>query len=268
MIRALCITAFAVCTGTAAAAPISVRDDTGREVRLHTPARRIVTLAPHATELVVAAGASPQLVAVANGAQPPTGLGSLPRIGGPGPLDRERLLALQPDLVIAWQSGNRRADLDWVTRSGTALYRSEPESLADIGGAIRAIGVLAGRREDALRAAASFDAASLTPCAGLPRRPVYVEVWDQPAMSLGGHHWLNAVLQAAGWQNTLARHPYGVIPVAAEAVAGAARLPRISLIRPHDNSLADRLADLLSRPGPRLAQAVQMLCRRRLHGSP
>ena len=264
MIRALFVLACAAGVGTTAAESLSIHDDTGREVRLHGPAQRIVTLAPHATELVVAAGASTQLIATSVGMPPPLGLQDLPRIGGPGPLDRERLLALRPDLVVAWQSGNRPADLDWIARSGIALYRSEPQSLGDISRALRARGALAGRPQEAARAGAAFDAARRTPCAGLPRLPVYVEVWDRPAMSLGGRHWLNAVLHAAGWRNGLAQYPYGSIPVAAEAVLDAARLPRVSLLRRYDDSSADHLADLLSRPGPRLAEAVQLLCRQRL----
>ena len=249
MIRTLLAAAFCASTGIAGAEILSVQDDTGRDVRLHGAARRIVTLAPHATELVFAAGASAQLVAMAVGLEPPAGLRHLPRIGGPGPLDRERLLALQPDLVVAWQSGNRPADLDWITRRGIALYRSEPRTLADISHAIRAIGILAGRRQEAMHGAAQFNASLQTPCAGLPRLPVYVEVWDRPAMSVGGRHWLNAVLNAAGWQNTLDPHPYGVVAVAAEAVIDAGRLERVSLLRRYDGSPADHLADLLSPSG-------------------
>ncbi len=268
MIHTLIALACAGWIGTATAEAISVRDDTGRDVRLPGPAQRIVTLAPHATELVVAAGASTQLIATAVGMPPPAALQDLPRIGGPGPLDRERLLALEPDLVVAWQSGNRPADLDWVAHMGIALYRSEPRSLDDIGHALRAIGTLAGRSAEAARAGAAFDAALRTPCAGLPRLPLYVEVWERPAMSLGGRHWLNAVLHAAGWQNSLAQHPYGTIPVAAEMVLGAARLPQVSLVRRYDDSANDNLADLLSRPGPRLAEAAQLLCRLRLQSTP
>ena len=264
LIREFVTIALAAWCSASTADMLSIRDDTGRTVRLEAPARRIVTLSPHATELVVAAGASAQLVAAAAGLDPPAGVQELPRIGGPGPLDRERLLTLRPDLVVAWQSGNRPADLDWIARSGIAVYRSEPTSLGDISRAMRAIGVLSGHQAGAARAAAAFDAALQTPCTGLPRLPVYVEVWRRPALSLGGRHWLNSALHAAGWQNMLSRYPYGVIPVAAEAAFGAAGLPRISLWPDPGDSAAAPLADLLSRPGPRLAEAVQVLCRQRL----
>ncbi|MDJ0738202.1 MAG: helical backbone metal receptor [Gammaproteobacteria bacterium] len=249
---------------TAGAAPLQVTDDRGLHVQLPVAAQRIVTLAPHATELVVAAGAADALVAIAAGSPTNGALAALPRIGGPGPLDRERLLVLRPDLVIAWDSGNRAADLDWIARTGVPLFRSEPRDADDIADTLVAIGRLTGNTATATAAAAAFRRALRTPCADLPRQPVYVRVWDRPAMSLGGRHWLNTVLPLAGYRNVLAAQPRGAIRIAPEAQLALQALPSVSLVRRHDGSAADRLAELLSRPGPRLADAVQLLCRQRL----
>lgn len=242
----------------------AVRDDLGRPVALAAPARRIVTLAPHATELALAAGAADRLVGIAPGGDAPAALRRLPRIGGPGALDREALLALRPHLVIAWQTGNRAADLDWIQASGIAVYRSEPRSLADIAAAIRAIGRLTGREVTATRAAAAFERGLQTPCAGLPRLPIYVVIWDRPPMSVGGRHWLNALLHSAGYRNTFEAVGRGVFRVAAEAVLARGGLPRLDLVRKSDPASADRLAEMASRPGPGLAEAARLLCRRRL----
>lgn len=256
-------------TAAAAATPaLSVVDDAGRTVHLDTPARRVVTLSPHATDLVVAAGGTASLVAVANGPAPAEVGAELPRIGGPGRLDRERLLLLRPDLVIAWQSGNRRADLDWIARRGTAMYLSEPRTLADIAAAIRAIGRLVGRPGHAERSAARFTAALTTDCRSLPQRPVYVALWDRPALSVGGRHWLNDVLRHAGYRNVLQPIDRGVVRVAAETLLSRQPLQRLSLVRRFDDSDEDQLADLLSRPGPGLADGVQRLCRQRLADRP
>jgi iron complex transport system substrate-binding protein len=243
---------------------VEVRDDLGRVLALAEPARRIVTLAPHATELVAAAGAAARLVAIAAGNEPPPGLAALPRIGGPGALDREALLALEPDLVVAWQSGNRAADLEWVESAGIALYRSEPARLADVAAAIRAIAALAGTGDAGARAAQGFEAALATPCRNLPLRPAYVQVWDRPAMSVGGRHWINAVLRAAGFRNLFAGVDRGIFRIAPEAWFAARPAFEVSLLRRFDGSADDRLAELLARPGPRLATAVQLLCQRRL----
>ena len=243
---------------------LSVVDDTGNRVQLERPAQRIVTLSPHATELVVAAGAAPALVAVASGLEPGPELAHLPRIGGPGGIDRERLLALRPDLVIAWQSGNRASDLDWMARTGIAVFRSEPRTLADFVTALRSIGRLAGTSETAAAAASGFAAAVDTPCTHLPPLRAYVAVWERPSLSLGGRHWLNDVLRHAGFRNALAEQDRGVMQVAPETVLALSSLPRVSLIRRFDGSPQDRLADLLSRPGPRLAEAVQAMCAQRM----
>ena len=243
-------------------------DDLGQRVSLPQAAQRIVTLAPHATELVVAAGAGDRLVGAAVGSTGHDRLSALPRIGGPGGLDREALLKLQPDLVIAWQSGNRAADLEWIARSGIALYQTEPGSLRDISRALRDIGDLSGTTRQAEAAARAFEQALDTPCARLPPLAAYVSVWEHPAMTVGGRHWINAALRSAGYRNVYDQLDRGVFPVSSEAALAHRLLPRISLVRSFDDSEDDRLADLLSRPGPGLGEAIPILCTRRLAQDP
>lgn len=243
------------------------RDDLGRQVSLPQAAQRIVTLSPHATELVLAAGAGRRLAGVAAGSRLPAGLEALPRIGAHAGIDREALLALSPDLVVAWQSGNRATDLGWIVATGTALYRSEPASMRDIARTLRDIGILSGTALTAERAALAFEQALQTPCRQLPPQPAYVLVWDRPAMTVGGRHWINSVLQAAGYRNVLAHLDRGVFAIAPEAAFAYSPLTQISLNRSFDHGETDRLADLLSRPGPRLGEAVQLLCARRLDQS-
>ncbi|MBT8429159.1 MAG: ABC transporter substrate-binding protein [Gammaproteobacteria bacterium] len=247
---------------------LEVHDDLGREVSMPRAAERIVTLSPHATELVLAAGAERQLVGIAAGGLIPDTLDTLPRVGGRGGLDREALMALRPDLVIAWHSGNRATDLDWIDSTGIALYRSEPAALQDIAKTIRDIGTLGGIKPSAQTGARAFERALLTPCIQLPPKPAYVIVWDRPAMTVGGRHWINAVLTAAGYRNVLEHIDRGVFHIAPEAVLGYSELDQISLKRSFEHGEADRLADLLSRPGPSLGGAIQMLCARRLRYSP
>jgi len=244
---------------------LSVRDDLGTVVHLPSPAKRIITLSPHATELVMAAGAADRLVGISATGTGADQLDQLPRIGGHGGIDREALLALAPDLVIGWQSGNRAGDLDWIAANGIALYRSEPASLQDIARTLRDIGTLSDTPAQAETAAHRFQQAfDDAPCGSLPPRPVYVVVWERPAMSVGGRHWINAILAATAHRNVLANRDQGVFHIASEAAMAYAPLAQISLVRRFDGSLQDRLADLLSRPGPRIAEAVSLLCAKRL----
>lgn len=247
---------------------LEVRDDLGATVSLPSPAQRIVTLSPHGTELVVAAGAGARLVGISSMDTPPGQLASLPRVGGHGGLDREALLALGPDLVIGWQSGNRSGDLDWIADSGIALYRSEPASLPDIVRTLRDLGALSGTRPEADDAARDLDRAFNTACDRLPRQPAYVQIWARPAMTVGGRHWINSLLEAAGYRNVFAHLHRGVFRISHEAVLSYSQLPQISLQRPQEDAANARLADLMSRPGPGLGGAARLLCARRLQQAP
>lgn len=248
-----------LCAGAAVAATEAI-DDLGRRITLARPAQRIVALSPHATELVIAAGASDRLVGITAASDTPERLAAVPRIGGPGALDRERVLQLQPDLAVGWHSGNRAQDLDWLDRTGIALFRSEPTDLADIAATIRALGRLAGTKAVADPAADAFVLGLRTPCAKYPPRPAYVVVWERPPMAIGGRHWINDALRAAGFQNQFAAHDAGAFAIAPEAIlAAAGGAQRISLM-PGLTGRAAEIADLLSRPGPQLPRAVQLLC--------
>ncbi len=252
----------------ATSAPLQVVDDTGQKVVLTRPARHIVTLAPHATELVLALGLESRLAAVADFANYPPALRRVPRLAALGPLDRERLLQLRPDLVVAWQSGNRPADLSWLAAAGIAVYRTEPRHLADIAAALRKIALLAGVPRVGERAARLFEKRLSAACASrrhaAPLR-VYYQIWPDPPMTVGGRHWINELLQRARLANVFADVPAGVIRIGREAV----------LSRPYDLLLTARPATdpnpqdapavaippALERPGPRLAEGLEELCR-------
>jgi len=256
LLPALLATLPMVCT-QAFAAPLL--DDSGTAVPTQPPAQRIVTLSPHATELVIAAGAAARLVAAAGEAPGlPAQVSRLRTLGG---IDREQLLALQPDLVIAWASGNRAGDLAWLEAQGMRVFRSEPRDLRGIAANLRAIGRLSGTRETAGQAAVQFEQAIQTACGELEPVPVYVAVWDRPAMSVGGQHWLNDVLRHAGMLNAYSEVERGVFAVEAEALAAKQGLRQVRL-GPSEQRPLD-----LGRPGPRLGEAVRALCALRMPGA-
>ena len=245
----------------------AVIDDTGARIELAAPARRIVTLAPHATELVYAAGAGDRLVAVESASDHPPAARDLPRIGGAGALDRERLLELEPDLVVAWHSGNRPADLDWLARQGIAVYRTEPARLDDVAEAVRELGELAHTRERAERAAAAWETALAHACrpAYAPRRALVV-LWDRPLMVYGGAHWINEVLARAGYVNVFADVRRGVFSPSPEAVLAAGAQVGLTATELEPGSLGVEqvrsLPQAASRPSPRLAAVIRELCAR------
>lgn len=263
MIRCL-LSAWFAC-GVANTTDISVVDDTGRELVLKQAASRIVTLSPHATELVYAAGAGGRLVAVAAYSDHPTAATLLPSIGGAGGMDKERLLQLRPDLVVAWHSGTRAGDLRWLARQGIAVYRSEPAGLNEIAAAIRKLGRLAGTSSAAQQAAAHFEAelAEVCPAKHVVRR-AYYQLWDQPALTYGGNHWANDALWRAGYRNvfgSLDRELFS--PTRESVLISDPDIVLASALTQVDARYAKRLLrvpDSLDRPTPRILNALRRLC--------
>ncbi len=215
---------------------------------------RIITLSPHATELVQAISGEHLLVAAA--AYSPDLPESIPRLSTFGGIDRERILQLAPDLVIAWTSGNRPSDLAWLATQDIPVFHSEPVQLRDLADQMRAIGALTGLTETAEQAAQHFLQALRNSCIRPDPEAVYLSLWNKPALTIGGQHWLNDVLHHAGLRNTYHPVRQGVFAVEAEAEASQRIVPRLSS-QPGNAHLS--LPDL-SRPGPALIDTIQQLC--------
>ena len=248
-------------------ADIRVNDDLGREVRLASPATRIVTLAPHATEMILAVGAEKRLVAVARFFGYPDRLDHIPRINTLGSLDREYLLELNPDLVVAWRSGNRPADLQWLARAGIPVFMSEPASLAEIAASMEKLGRLTGRTAAGEKAARVFRQRLDSACAnrqGTAPVPSYFEIWASPPMTIGGNHWLNEILERAGLRNVFTDVPRGVFTVNPESLMArdirAVVTNQPDAPRPIKSTRILKASPELGRPGPKLANGLKNLC--------
>ncbi len=250
-----------------AGAGISVRDDLGSEVHLARPATRIVTLSPHATELLLALGLDERLVAVAGFSGYPKRIAKVPRLPALGPLDRERILALQPDLVVAWASGNHPADLRWLEKAGIAVYRSEPEKLETIADSLEKLGILTGDAAAGHQAATRFRRALENAClnrAMAPRQRVFLQIWPTPPLTVGGRHWLNEVLQRARLTNIYGDQPRGMMAISRESLMS--RNPQLVLLTAPTTPLLPNRPSLLldatlGRPGPKLVKGLRQLCR-------
>ena len=215
----------ALLTLAAAATPVRaevvVTDDAGRVVRLHAPARRIVSLAPHATELLFAAGAGRRVVGVSAFSDYPDTARNLPQVSGGMRLDMERILALKPDLAVGWQTGNTRADLEKLAALGIPVFFAEPQRLDAVPETLLRLGHLAGSGREAATAAAAYrdDLARLR-ARYLERRPVRVffEISMQPLMTLNHAHLASDVLALCGGRNVFAAFDLIAPEVSVEAV--------------------------------------------------
>ena len=127
----------------------AVQDDYGNRVALESPARRIVSLSPHLTELLYAAGAGAKVVGAVEYSDYPPEARRLPRVGNDAAIDLEAVLALRPDLIVAWPNAGSRPYVDRLAALGIPTFRSEPRELEDIARTIEKLAVLAGTSSEA-----------------------------------------------------------------------------------------------------------------------
>lgn len=208
----------------AAVAGPSVTDDAGRRIALDEPARRIVSLAPHITEVLYAAGAGDRIVAAVNYSDHPAAAEDLPRVGSYDHLNIEAIVAHEPDLVVAWESGNPGDQVQRLRELGLTVYVTEPRRLASIADTVLRLGTLAGTRDAAIAAADRFRQrlAQLRDRYGSrPTLDVFYQVWDDPLMTVSSDHIISDVIRGCGGRNV-----FGDLPAIAPRVSLEAVLER------------------------------------------
>jgi hypothetical protein len=175
----------AVCALSAHAA-ITVTDDSGATVTLAAPAQRVISLAPHVTELLYAAGGGSKMVGAVSYSDYPPEAKQLPRVGDNKALDLERIVALKPDLIVVWRHGNAERQLERLRELHVPLFFSEPRRLDDVAVSLTKLGRLLGTSASADAAAATYrdDIAGLRArYANRPSVSVFYQVWDRPLMT-------------------------------------------------------------------------------------
>ena len=179
-------------------------DDEGNLISLKAPAMRIISLAPSLTEILYSAGAGNKIVGVVEFSDYPPEARSLPVVGRYDSLDLETLLALQPDLVIAWQSGNPRAAINRLRELGLTIYVAEPQDLDTVASHLDRIGNLAGTVAVASEASANFRRQLQGLRTRYSRRePVrtFYQVWNRPLITAGGQELINDIISLCGGTN-------------------------------------------------------------------
>lgn len=225
MLRTIITTsAAALFSMAAAAAPLSVIDSTGARVTLNAPAQRIVSLAPHTTELLFSAGAGARIVAAVDYSDYPEAAKKIPRIGDYTRFDLEAVMAQRPDLIVGWKSGNNAATLEKLQHLGIPVFVSEPRHLDAIAGEIDALAILAGTTNTAQPITtawrARLNALRQRHQNGTPIS-VFYEIWNQPLMTVNGQHIISEVMALCGGRNVFAQLPSLAAQVSVEAVLAA-----------------------------------------------
>jgi iron complex transport system substrate-binding protein len=259
-------------------AAVSALDSDGRRVQLERPAQRIVSLAPHATEQLFAAGAGAKLVAVSEYSDHPEEAQRLPRVASSGGVDLERVLALGPDLVVAWRLEATAPALERLEALGMKVFYSEPRRLAQIPDSIEALGELAGTASTAGRVAAALrqDLKRLQETYGARRTvTVFYQIAERPLMTLGGRQFVSDAITLCGGRNVFADTQLMAPVVNVEAVLAAD--PEVIILpdaawaaawRRFSGMRAVRSANFytvsvneMHRHGPRAIHATAGLCR-------
>jgi iron complex transport system substrate-binding protein len=261
---------------------VAVVDDSGMTLRLATPAMRIVSLAPAATELLFAAGAGTRVVGVDAASDYPPAARNLPRVGNSATIDVERVAALRPDLVVAWPHGAARRQAEQIRRLGIPVFTLDPGSIDSIAHTIESLGSIAGtsevarararevRNRGATLARTHADAAVVT---------AFVQIWDAPLMSINDRHLIAAGLRMCGGRNifaaassltptpdreaVIAANPEVIILLAGPAEAARwtvawKRWPGVRAVGA--GAVVGISPDLLARQTPRFLDGVEQLC--------
>lgn len=263
-------------------AGISVPDDTGQKLRLKQPAQRIITLAPHATELLFAIGAGKRIVGTVEYSDFPEEAKRIPRIGGYNGLDMEAIAALHPDVIIAWSGGTPLAQIEKLRQLSLPLYLSAPKNVVDIAAALERLGALTGEEPAARQSAAQFRQKLDTLRNQYQQHSkvsVFYQTWSHPLMTINGEQIISDVLRLCGGENIFARLPVLAPTVSIEAVLQAnpqailtsstnhspptgldewKRWPQLRAVR--NKHLYYISGDLISRPTPRILQGMAEAC--------
>lgn len=281
--RACALAALAVMAlPLAARAAVTVLDDEGRKVTLAKPAARVISLAPHITELLFAAGGGARVAGAMNFSDYPAQAARLPLVGSNSGIDIERVLALQPDLLVAWRSGNTARQLEELARLGIPVFYSEPRRLEDVATNLERLGALMGTAPAAAAAAAAYRGRIARLGERYRARPpvtVFYQVWDRPLYTLSGAHIVSDAIRLCGGVNVFAALPTlapevgleAVLKADPEAVVGNQKFEKddqgVEMWKRYPTLLAARRgnlfevpAEVLTRATPRIADGAQALC--------
>jgi iron complex transport system substrate-binding protein len=241
---------------------------------------RIVSVAPNLTEMLFAAGAADQVVAVSAFSDYPAAARALPQVGDAFRLDYERIVALAPTVAVVWDTGTPAGVAERLRGLGIRVVSIPTRRLDDIATGLVALGELAGTRPVAEAAARDFRAriaALRERYRGRTAIRVFVQVDDAPLFTVGGPHLITEILSLCGGENVFADADAQALPVDLESVLarspdvilstdagdpGAywARFGRMPAVA--EGNVYRSRSDLLARPSPRIADGAADVCAR------
>ena len=237
-------------------------------------APRVVTLSPGNTELAFAAGITP--VAVSAWSDYPPAAKSIEQVANWQGINIERIVALKPDLVVAWQGANAQRQVDQLSSLGIHVLWLDPQNVSQVADAIRQLAAWSPHPELASKAANTLMSEFTIlkkQYAGTPHKRVFLQFGGQPLFTTGRHSIQNQVLQVCGGENIFADSAVPWPQVSREQVlvrkpqvilitGNEAQIPKVEQFW-HNQLSASVIAvnnDWFERAGPRIILAAQQIC--------
>lgn len=165
---------------------------------------RIIALSPHSVEILFLLGVGDKIVGTTEFADYPEQAKSIPRIGGYSGIQIDRVLELEPDIVIAWEGGNPSKDLDRIESLGVPLYKSTTKRLEDIPNEIMAMANHIGKRQTGEQLAANYRmrlAELKSKYSGKEKVTFFYQLWSKPLRAMAGGSWINEIFNGCGAEN-------------------------------------------------------------------
>lgn len=263
--------------------PVALRDDAGRTVVVKKRPKRFVSLAPANTEILFALGLGEQVVGVTTYCDYPPEAKKKEKVGDFANPNIEKIISLRPDLVLA-TSGIQGPVVERLDKAGVPVVVVDPKSVDALLEDLRRIGILAGRRAEAMRLIADMNkrvAAVRTKLATAESHPrVFYEVYSEPLMTVGALGVVNELITIAGGRNVagdirkdfpqfgletlIQKDPEVYIAstgsmATPDAISKRAGWQRLSAVRAGRVHVIDE--NILNRPGPRLVDGLEELAR-------
>ena len=276
-------------TETGTTFPMIVIDDLGREVTIEEMPTTIVSLAPSNTEILYALGLEDKLVAVTEFCNYPEAAMGKEKVGGYGDVDIEKIVVLNPDLILA-EDLHKHEVIPALERLGFTVIALVPHNFQEIMDSIRLIGRVAGVEEKALQIVDDMSnkikaITDETDKIDQEEKPkVLYVIWHQPIMSVGSDTRIHELIEKAGGVNIAAVAGEGYPTLTLEEIINTN--PQVIMVNAEDYEGGDislqfilnesRLAvvdafingqiyginaDLTNRPTPRIVEALELMAK-------
>ena len=174
------------------------------EEKQSTSIQRIIALSPHSVEMLFTLGVGDRIIATTKFSNFPPEAESIPRVGGYNGIQIEKILSLNPDLIIAWIDGNKIEDIEKMEKLGLNVYRSKTRSLDNIPNELILFGEMLGVQASGQNAANAFNARLekiRTENKTKSSVRFFYQLWDEPLRAVAAGSWINSVMHACGGAN-------------------------------------------------------------------